>query len=247
MTLVSGGLPWPAKVKRLHGVATADDLVHRKFHRLAPNELWVTDFTEHPTREGKVYCCAVMDTFSRKIVGWSIDDAQDSALVVNALDMAVKNRQPPAGGIVHADHGVQFTSWAFTNKIRSSGLMPSFGTIGDCQDNSRTPYLSTLRFFTTANGATHASIICPQSSTSYDSIKHPFPPDLQASAGNQNVGHANCPVGHCVGLSSSCWLGPGHLVRSCASPTSITKPLLPLRFFLEWSATPRERCQTQIC
>ena len=130
------GLPGPAKVKRLHGVATADDLVHRKFHRLSPNELWVTDITEHPTREGKIFCCAVMDTFSRKIVGWSIDNAQDSTLVVNALDMAIKNRQPAAGGIVHADHGVQFTSWAFTNKIRASGLMPSFGTIGDRYDNS---------------------------------------------------------------------------------------------------------------
>lgn len=53
--------------------------------------------TEHPTREGKVYCCAVMDTFSRRIVGWSIDTAQDSALVVNALDMAIRNRNhPPA-------------------------------------------------------------------------------------------------------------------------------------------------------
>ena len=53
------GLPGPAKVKRLKGVATADDLVHRKFHRLSPNELWVTGITEHPTREGKVYCCVV--------------------------------------------------------------------------------------------------------------------------------------------------------------------------------------------
>ena len=70
------GLPGPAKVKRLRGIATADDLVHRKFHRLSPNELWITDITEHPTREGKIYCCAVMDTFSRKIVGWSIDNAQ---------------------------------------------------------------------------------------------------------------------------------------------------------------------------
>ena len=69
------GLPGPAKVKRLHGIATADDLVHRKFHRLSPNELWITDIIEHPTREGKIYCCAVMDTFSRKIVGWSIDNA----------------------------------------------------------------------------------------------------------------------------------------------------------------------------
>jgi putative transposase len=77
-----------------------------------------------------------MDTFSRKIVGWSIDSAQASNLVVNALDMAIKNRQPAAGGIVHADRGAQFTSWAFTNKIRASGLMPSFGTVGDCYDNS---------------------------------------------------------------------------------------------------------------
>ncbi len=130
------GLPGPAKVKRLRGIATSDDLVHRKFHRLSPNELWVTDITEHPTREGKIYCCAVMDTFSRRIVGWSIDSSQDSTLVVNALDMAIRNRRPERGGIVHADHGVQFTSWAFTNKIRSAGLMPSFGTIGDGYDNA---------------------------------------------------------------------------------------------------------------
>ncbi|GAP54473.1 putative transposase for insertion sequence element IS986/IS6110 [Arthrobacter sp. Hiyo6] len=78
-------------------------LVNRKFHRPSPNELWVTDITEHPTREGKVYCCAVMDTFSRRIVGWSIDTSQDSALVVNALDMTIRNRRPVPGGIVHAD------------------------------------------------------------------------------------------------------------------------------------------------
>ena len=97
-------------MKRLHGVATAEDLFHSKFHRLSPNELWVTDITEHPTREGKIYFCAVMDIFSRKIVGWSIDNAQDSNLVMKTLDMAIKNRQPPTGGIVHADHRVQFTS-----------------------------------------------------------------------------------------------------------------------------------------
>lgn len=77
-----------------------------------------------------------MDTFSRKIVGWSIDTVQNSNLVVNALDMALKNRKPAPGGVVHADHGVQFTSWAFTNKIREAGLMPSFGSIGDGLDNA---------------------------------------------------------------------------------------------------------------
>jgi len=95
------------RVKRLRGVVTADDLVNRKFHRLHPNELWVTDITEHPTREGKVYCAAVLDAFSRRIIGWSIDSRQDSTLVVNALDMAIRNRRPDPGGVVHADHGVQ--------------------------------------------------------------------------------------------------------------------------------------------
>jgi putative transposase len=130
------GLPGPARVKRRRGIVTADDLVNRKFHRLSPNELWVTDITEHPTREGKVFCCCVLDSFSRRIVGWSIDTVQDANLVVNALDMAIKNRRPEPGGIVHADHGTQFTSWAFTNKIRSSGMMPSFGTVGDGLDNA---------------------------------------------------------------------------------------------------------------
>ncbi len=93
------GLPGPTRVKRLKGVATADDLVHRKFHRLSPNELWVTDITEHPTREGKVFCAAVLDACSRKIVGWAIDSKQDSTLVVNALDMALRARAPSPGGI----------------------------------------------------------------------------------------------------------------------------------------------------
>ncbi len=130
------GLPGPKRAKRLRGIATADDLVNRKFHRPGPNQLWVTDITEHPTREGKLYCCCVLDTFSRRIVGWSIDSTQDTRLVMNALDMALKNREPAPGGIVHADHGTQFTSWAFGQKIRSAGLMPSFGTVGDGLDNT---------------------------------------------------------------------------------------------------------------
>ena len=61
---------------------------------------------------------------------------QNSNLVVNALDMAIKNRRPAPGGVVHADHGAQFTSWAFTDRIRSAGLMPSLGTVGDGLDNA---------------------------------------------------------------------------------------------------------------
>jgi len=91
---------------------------------------------EHPTREGKVYCCCVLDSFSRRIVGWSNDSVQEANLVVNALDMAIKNRAPTPGGVAHADHETQFTSWAFTNKILSSRIMPSFGSVGDGLDNA---------------------------------------------------------------------------------------------------------------
>jgi putative transposase len=130
------GLPGPAKIKRIKGVPTSDDLVERKFARSALDELWVSDITEHRTREGKVFCCCVMDTCSRRVVGWSIDSVQDSQLVVNALDMAIKQRKVRRGGIVHVDHGVQFTSWSFTERVRSAGLMPSFGSVGDAFDNA---------------------------------------------------------------------------------------------------------------
>lgn len=56
--------------------------------------------------------------------------------MVNALDMAIRNRQPEPGGVVHAGHGVQFTSWAFGNRVRTAGLLPSFGTVGDGLNNA---------------------------------------------------------------------------------------------------------------
>lgn len=134
------GLPGPKRRKKVPRVvtATATDLVDRDFARVEPDRLWVTDITEHPTREGKLYCCVVLDTFSRRVVGWSIDHRQDSALVTNALGMAITNRNPDADRevVIHSDHGTQFTSWAFTNRARQSGLVPSMGSIGDCYDNA---------------------------------------------------------------------------------------------------------------
>jgi transposase InsO family protein len=114
----------------------AMDLVDRRFARSAPNQLWVTDITEHPTIEGKVYCAVVLDAHSRRVVGWSIDSAPTAALVTNALGMAIESRKPPAGAIIHSDRGVQFGSWAFTDRAKASGLVPSMGSIGDCYDNS---------------------------------------------------------------------------------------------------------------
>jgi putative transposase len=109
-------LPRAAKLRAV----TSQDLVRREFKRKAPNELWLTDITEHPTREGKVYCCAVLDTFSRKIVGWSIDSTQTTSLVLNALGMATQRRPSRDGLVIHSDRGVQFTSWAVRSCLNTS-------------------------------------------------------------------------------------------------------------------------------
>lgn len=130
------GLPTRKQRRSLANLATAEDLVCRDFTRDAPNQLWLTDITEHPTREGKVYCCVVLDAHSRRVVGWSIDSHQASSLVTNALQMAVSNRTPLAGTVIHSDHGSQFTSWAFSERVRQAGLVPSMGTVGDAFDNA---------------------------------------------------------------------------------------------------------------
>ena len=114
------------------------DLVDRNFAAAGPDRLWLTDITEHHTGEGKVYCAAVLDAFSRRIVGWSIDDNMRTALVVDALGMAITRRRPGPDGstIMHSDHGSQFTSWAFGRRLVDEGLVPSMGSIGDCYDNA---------------------------------------------------------------------------------------------------------------
>jgi len=87
------------------GRVTVSDLVRRDFRRDGPNQLWVTDITEHPTREGKVYCCVVLDAWSRRVVGWAIGSSQRADLATNALGMAIDSPSPAAGGIIHGDHG----------------------------------------------------------------------------------------------------------------------------------------------
>jgi putative transposase len=130
------GLPGSRRPRPRHQTPTAADLVDRQFTRPQRDQLWVTDITEHPTREGKLYCAVVLDVHSRRVVGWSIDNSQTAALVTSALDMAIRNRNPDPGVIIHSDHGVQFTSWTFTERARASGLLPSMGSIGDCFDNA---------------------------------------------------------------------------------------------------------------
>ena len=95
------------KWRGVPGTPTAEDLVDRQFRRTRPNELWLTDITEHPTREGKVYCAVVLDAFSRRVVGWSISHNPTAALTCNALGMAIEQRDAIRGTVIHSDHGTQ--------------------------------------------------------------------------------------------------------------------------------------------
>jgi putative transposase len=113
----------------------ADDLVHRQFRPEHPDRLWVQDITQHRTGEGWVYLAVVIDAWSRRVVGWSIADHLRAELVVDALEMARLRRQP-CETVVHSDHGCQYTSWVFGQRLRRAGLLGSMGTVGDALDNA---------------------------------------------------------------------------------------------------------------
>ncbi|WP_150462762.1 IS3 family transposase [Nesterenkonia ebinurensis] len=133
------GLTGRRRWKRILPDQISTDLVKRNFPRQEPNRLWVTDLTEHRTREDKVFCCVVLDTFSRRVVGWSIDSSPTAALATNALGMAIDTRlgaNAEPGTVIHSDQGVQFGSWAFTTRAKAAGRLPSMGSVGDCYDHS---------------------------------------------------------------------------------------------------------------
>jgi len=117
--------------------AVHDDLVQRRFTADRPDRIWCADVTEHPTAEGKVYCCAVLDVWSRRVVGWSIADHVRSELVVDALEMARWNRRPGRDTtICHNDRGAVYTSWIFGHRLRQAGLLGSMGRVASSVDNT---------------------------------------------------------------------------------------------------------------
>jgi putative transposase len=121
------------------GPPVHDDLVRREFTAPAPNQLWLTDITEHWTGEGKLYCCAIKDVYSNKIVGYSISDRMKAGLAVNALASAVRRRGGPdvtAGCIVHSDRGSQFRSRKFVTALHEFGLRGSMGRVASAGDNA---------------------------------------------------------------------------------------------------------------
>lgn len=117
------------------GTAPAPDLVDRDFTVDGPNQLWVADITYVPTWAGFLYLAVVLDAFSRRVVGWSMETHLRTELVVDAFNMAVGQRKPK-GVIHHSDHGCQYTSFAFGLRCREMGVDLSMGSVGDAYDNA---------------------------------------------------------------------------------------------------------------
>jgi putative transposase len=115
------------------GPAVHDDLVNRDFTAPAPNLVWLTDITEHPTGEGKLYCCAIKDVFSNRIVGYSIADRMTAELAVGALRSAVARRQPQGTVVVHSDRGGQ-GGFNWPSQHLDRGGVDGTGVRVDCGD-----------------------------------------------------------------------------------------------------------------
>lgn len=115
--------------------AAAPDLVARTFTAERPDQLWVADITYIPTWAGFLYLAIVLDVCTRRIVGWAMGTSLATDLVLDALNMAVGQRQPTAV-IHHSDQGCQYTSLAFGRRCREVGVRPSMGSVGDAYDNA---------------------------------------------------------------------------------------------------------------
>ncbi len=122
------------------GAPAHDDLVRREFTAPTPNTVWLSDLTEHPTREGKLYVCAIKDVWSRRIVGYSISDRMTSQIAVAALDSAVARRaaagQSIAGCVLHTDRGSQFRSRKLQQALTRHRMVGSMGQVGSAGDNA---------------------------------------------------------------------------------------------------------------
>ena len=113
----------------------APDLVQRHFAADRPNALWIADVTYVGTAEGFLYVAAVLDVFSRLVVGWAMDERLGSQLVLSALRMAYAQRHPREV-IHHSDHGCEYTALAFGKRCKLLGIQMSMGSVGDCFDNA---------------------------------------------------------------------------------------------------------------
>ena len=116
--------------------AVADNLLKQDFSASRPNQYWAADITYISTQQGWLFLAVVMDLYSRRIVGWSMDRWNSRHLAINALNMAIKQRQPDAVLLHHSDRGAQYTSDDFRNELDKHGIKCSMSARGNCYDNA---------------------------------------------------------------------------------------------------------------
>ena len=126
----------PMTTVRAQQPPAVEDLVRRQFKAPAPDRLWVADITYVPTGEGYLFLAAVIDAFSRRVVGWSMRGDLRAELVLGALGMALTQRKPARGLVHHSDRGSQYTSLAFGKTLSEAGVLQSVGRRGDAFDNA---------------------------------------------------------------------------------------------------------------
>jgi putative transposase len=119
-----------------HSLAIRQNLLERQFTVPAPNCGWVTDITYMWTLEGWLYLAVILDLFSRRVVGWSLSERLERGIVLDALKMALQDRQPPQGLLHHSDRGSQYASHEYQQLLAAHGIQSSMSRKGNCWDNA---------------------------------------------------------------------------------------------------------------
>jgi putative transposase len=135
-----------ATTHRGRGAVPAEDLLKRNFRATELDRVWVADIMYVATEEDFLYLAFILDVYSRKVVGWAMDNHLRTELVVDALQMAVWRRKPSAGQVHHSDQGVQYTALSFSERLNEVGITPSMGRTGSAVDNAMAEsFVSTLK------------------------------------------------------------------------------------------------------
>lgn len=127
---------YKATTHSAHTLPVAENLLKQDFSATKPNEKWVSDITYIWTEEGWLYLAVILDLFTRKVVGWYAAARMDVSLVLEALDMAIKNSGHIDGVILHSDRGSQYCAKVYQEKLRRHGIVCSMSKKGDCYDNA---------------------------------------------------------------------------------------------------------------
>ena len=119
-----------------HRLGIAPNRVRRRFTATRPNQLWLGDITYVWTKEGWMYLACLLDIYSRRIIGWAVDDTLEAAVACRALRQAFATRRPPRGLMHHSDRGLQYASAKYQHLLTQHGAISSMSRKGDCWDNA---------------------------------------------------------------------------------------------------------------